>query len=335
MPRGVALSDLRTAAYRLADMEGATTRFPSAEVDGYINKGIESLWDIIISARAWPWIGKTAWEFSDITSSGTSPPTITLSGTPIDNCFSFVIDIVSVAVTTAITWRYSLDGGTNYTTADSTFNQAAGGTKAVGNTGVSVVFPIGTYNNDNTWSFTIEPLETTSGARAYQLPTDFYKLHKVFASTSTASTAYYEVGELPSNEEGQYRYTTQSAGGPEYYQIKPGAVDRDYILFYPIPPAGTSIQINYFPYATQLTADADEVENFNGWTDDYVPSYAAWQMAMKDELFGVADRLTADMQRIEKGILDAAKTRARRAPRVQNVRNAGERWRRQWWQRGV
>jgi hypothetical protein len=335
MPRMVALSDLRTAAYRLADMDGATTRFPSSEVDGYINKGIESLWDIIISSRAWPWIGKTAWEFSDITSAGTTPPTITLTGTSIDNSFSYVVDILSIAVTTAITWQYSLDGGTTYTAGASTFSQAAGATKALGNSGVNVVFPIGTYAADNTWSFTIEPMTTASGVRAYELPTDFYKLHKVFASSSAVSTAYYEVAELPSNEEGQYRYSSQSAGGPEYYQIKPGAVDQDYILFYPTPPTGTYVQINYFPYAPSLSSDSSEVDAFGGWTDDFVPSYAAWQMAMKDELFGLADRLAADMQRMEKAIVEAARTRARRAPRVQDVGRSGDKWRRAWWQRGI
>lgn len=51
MGRTVELQDIRAAAYKRADAEGAVDRFPPAEVDGYINEGGPELWDLLIEAR--------------------------------------------------------------------------------------------------------------------------------------------------------------------------------------------------------------------------------------------------------------------------------------------
>lgn len=50
MPRGVALSTLRTRVQRAADIEGATARFPDAELNDYINESLAELYDVIRSA---------------------------------------------------------------------------------------------------------------------------------------------------------------------------------------------------------------------------------------------------------------------------------------------
>lgn len=45
------LSDLRTDAYRFADLENATARFPTSEVNNYINEGVAEFYDLLVRAR--------------------------------------------------------------------------------------------------------------------------------------------------------------------------------------------------------------------------------------------------------------------------------------------
>lgn len=46
------LSDLRNDAYKLADTEDATDRFPTTEVNYYINLGVAELYDLLVRSRS-------------------------------------------------------------------------------------------------------------------------------------------------------------------------------------------------------------------------------------------------------------------------------------------
>lgn len=48
MARTRQLSDLRNDAYKLGDLENATTRFPASEVNYYINQGIAEFYDLLL-----------------------------------------------------------------------------------------------------------------------------------------------------------------------------------------------------------------------------------------------------------------------------------------------
>jgi len=50
MARGVPLSTLRTRVQRAADIEGSTARFPSSELNDYINESLAELYGLIIGA---------------------------------------------------------------------------------------------------------------------------------------------------------------------------------------------------------------------------------------------------------------------------------------------
>lgn len=86
--------------------------------------------------------------FSSITSDGTSPPTITLYGGATADA-SYDLEIVDASTPSATTWRFRVDGGAWQ--AGAAFDAGAGGSGAIDD--VTVTFPIGTYNDDQSWSF--------------------------------------------------------------------------------------------------------------------------------------------------------------------------------------
>lgn len=60
MARTSTLAALRTSAYRRADQENLTERFPETEVTDYINEGIAELWDMLVSANGNAYYGKSS-----------------------------------------------------------------------------------------------------------------------------------------------------------------------------------------------------------------------------------------------------------------------------------
>ena len=59
------LSDLRTDAYRMADLEGATSRFPTSEVNTYLNDGIAHFYDLLVRARGTGYFEKNVTVLTD------------------------------------------------------------------------------------------------------------------------------------------------------------------------------------------------------------------------------------------------------------------------------
>lgn len=95
---------------------------------------------------------------SSVTSSGTSPPTITLSGTPLGN-FDLVIDCVVGGALTTWTLRFSTDGGNTWSATmasaasvpltDTATDSLVG---VNGATGITASIAAGTANADNQWT---------------------------------------------------------------------------------------------------------------------------------------------------------------------------------------
>jgi hypothetical protein len=96
-----------------------------------------------------------------VTSSGTSPPVVTLTQTPL-GAFRLVIDLVSGTAHEAATYRFSTDGG-NIWSANITTPAAATAVDLVdtavdsrvgvnGATGLQIAFAAGTFNADNLWT---------------------------------------------------------------------------------------------------------------------------------------------------------------------------------------
>jgi len=93
-----------------------------------------------------------------IVAAGTSPPTVTVSGTP-TGPVNLVIDILTGGALGAATFRFSTDGGITYSATMTTGASVPLVDTAVdslvgdnGESGLTAVFGAGTYNADNTFS---------------------------------------------------------------------------------------------------------------------------------------------------------------------------------------
>lgn len=113
-------------------------------------------------------------------SAGTTPPVLTLSGTPL-GAWNLVIDCVVGGAHTTATIRFSTDGGNTWSDALTTLgvgvalpliDTAKDSLVGVnGKTGISAAFAAGTFNADNTWTSTanliVESMICQRGAGAF------------------------------------------------------------------------------------------------------------------------------------------------------------------------
>lgn len=115
---------------------------------------------VVVSDRV-PLTGST---MGAATSTGTTPPVITLTGTPL-GAWNLSVDCVVGGAHGTATYRFSTDGGNTWS-ANVTTNATPGTAVALtdtaidsivgvnGATGVSVAFAAGTFNADNLWTST-------------------------------------------------------------------------------------------------------------------------------------------------------------------------------------
>jgi hypothetical protein len=105
----------------------------------------------------------TSSSMGTVTSSGTTPPVMTITGTPL-GAFNLVVDCVLGGAHETATVRFSTDGGNTWSATLTTLAAAASlalTDTAIdslvgvnGRTGLSVAFAAGTFNADNQWTST-------------------------------------------------------------------------------------------------------------------------------------------------------------------------------------
>lgn len=78
-----------------------------------------------------------------VSSLGTTPPAVSITGRPNDD-YDVRLDIVTGGARGTATFQWSSDNGASYSTA-----QVTAATVVLGTTGLTVAFPVGTYNSDN------------------------------------------------------------------------------------------------------------------------------------------------------------------------------------------
>lgn len=147
-------SRTKAALMKLKDGSGRPLFVPSMN-DGEFDRfaGVP----LVVSDRA-PITGST---MSAVTSAGTTPPTVTLSGTPNGRTPRILIDIVAGGTLGNATFRFSTDGGQNWSATMATAASVPLTDTAVdslvgvnGATGITAAFAAGTYNADNTYTAT-------------------------------------------------------------------------------------------------------------------------------------------------------------------------------------
>ena len=307
-------SELQADAYKLADLEGFTDRYPASEVGRYINQGNAECWDLLVAARGYAYFGKTWYVLGSVTASGTTPPTVTVSGAPnvgTGTTYALTIEIVVGGAVATATFRFSTDAGTTWS---DTYTTAS--TVQLPGTGVYATFATGTYNADNAYAVTAALPTTTSEVQTYVLPPDFYKLHQL---TLTSGTQWTLPLSPVNHVDKPYWMTSnvQSSIRPGYYEIRAGYYD-----FWPAPHGEYTINLAYVPCATVLVNSSDTFDGINGW-EDYGTHWAARKMLLKEGDIEMANLVTQDMNKIGQRITNMAAERDQGASsRVQDARGA-------------
>lgn len=317
MPSTKTMAQMEESARQLADQQGATGRFPQTEVFSYLNRGIAEFWDILIATKGWPYVGLTYFVFGTVSATGTTPPTVTVSGNPNDS-YTLLIEILVGGTLGVATFQWSINSGATWisgTTAASV---------TLGNTGITASFAAGTYNADNAYQAVATPLPLVSGQSTYDLPVDFYRLHSVLMQSSIGND-FYEIFEMGATEESSYINPNTLTGYPVVYRLQGARTGRCSISVYPPPSQGSFLRINYFPYALELTDPAATFDGINGW-EIYPITYAALQMSIKDEDLETQQRLSSMLDDVKRRIQGLAWSRQVQAQQIQKSNRKMSRW---------
>lgn len=316
MARSRTLSNLRSDAYKWADLENFTNRYPASEVTRYVNQGISELWDMLVAARGYAYYGKPYIVLPSLTKSGGSggDGAVAISGVPVlgtRTTYQFYLEITTTGAIGVGAFKWSADGGSTFqqtgvVTAASVALQNSDGTPS----GLTVTFA-GGVTDDATYTATAAAPTTTSGQLTYALPTDFYKLHKVWL-TDGPLTTYAPLERVAPYEEPMLR---SESGLPRFIEIHDGYYD-----LFPEPSGSYTINMLYVPRAAELVNDTDAFDGINGW-EDYVAGYAARRMALKEGDVEVVNLIQQDLNKLTARIEKLGADRDSGTPKkVQDVR---------------
>lgn len=172
---------------------------------------------------------------------------------------------------------------------------------------------------------TPQTITTTAGTTNYALSFDFYAL----ISVRRAGVGGEMLDAFSVMAEADLREPNAIATYPECYELRRGSIE-----LLPAHNAGTSIVIDYVPVFTDLVADADTFEGYDGW-EDYPVDYAACRMLTKDEELSMKQSILQDMAATEarmralapkRDIFRARRPRDIRGPRAWSGIVNGRRW---------
>lgn len=105
---------------------------------------------------------------SAVTSTGTTPPVVTVAGYPTGN-YTVHVDMDLGGARGTATFRWSIDGGLTWVAA----GVVTAATVALGSTGITVAFPTGTYNADNLYVFTAKEIPVKKYVTPERVVTEF------------------------------------------------------------------------------------------------------------------------------------------------------------------
>lgn len=144
-------------------------------------------------------------------------------------------------------------------------------------------------------------IQLISNQERYLLPTDYYKTIKVeyvvdpynrFPLRRFSPSSSNKASRLYPMSSARFNYTYREMG--------------NYLYFYPIPIGASTIKLWYIPLATNLVADVDELQGFNGF-EEYIIIDAAMK-AMRKEETDTSDH-ERDLARITKRLEEMAEIR--------------------------
>lgn len=122
-----------------------------------------------------------------------------------------------------------------------------------------------------TSTFTIVP-----GTSNYSLPTDFYKL--LHLEIVNSPTQRKTMRKFQFKNKNRYSYPSTIYG----YDVSKYRIVGSNLVLYPVPSSGQTLEMWYIPLATNLVADGDELNGFNGF-EEYIILDAAIKACRKEE----------------------------------------------------
>jgi hypothetical protein len=149
---------------------------------------------------------------------------------------------------------------------------------------------VASYGSDYFLSSTT--FSTVAGTESYSLPADFYKLMGVDVQVSGsewASIRPFNFNERNRNQE----LTWGVAGGPNLRYRVMGSNIR----LSPAPNSAVSVKVWYTPKATALSADADTLDDLNGFADYVIIDAAIKMLQKQDDDVTVLMAQKADLKR--------------------------------------
>lgn len=311
------LSAMCDDAYKAADMEGFTERYPVAEVTRYINQGVAELWDLLVAAKGYAYFGRPYYKLST-TSTTLSAGAITLSGTVVTGTTATVDVRIKVTVSGALgtsAVQYSLDGGTTYNGTDITLNAVT----ILSDSGLIANATSATYQGHSGQVVTVSAYNpvTVADTTSYRLPDDFYKLHQAYLINGSSPMQLLDRLGFVEDAPSRYGYFATTGGYPGSYDLRSNFID---IL--PAPSGAWTLKIWYVPKATTLTNADDAFDGINGW-EDYPVAYAAKKILNKEADFEMANMVQQDLNKLRERIQVMSKDRDYgRAQQVQDIRGA-------------
>lgn len=159
-------------------------------------------------------------------------------------------------------------------------------------------------------------ITTIEGTTRYALPADFYQLISVRDSELGEFMVDFNV-----SNEAILRMPNIGRSVPTAYELQPG-----YIELLPSPGGGRDIILDYIPVMTDLVADGDTLDGYQGW-EDYVVAFAAREIGIKDDEKGLVKACEDDMAMLTARIRKLAPKRDQFRPqRVRNTRGMRGGW---------
>lgn len=245
--RTVTLSQLRTRALRLADLENASSWVTDAEVNDYINEAIAKWWDIIASSQANEW-------FKEWFISQTEPDVDTYPLDPAPQGWEEANPASRMTLQTDFYKLLGVDLIYGDLPVDGLGSPAmvtsAAGSKSLPRD-VHVVELTPFMNNERNW-----PKRHDYQAVAdynWQNVTPKYRLHGDHQTTNT------------------WQDLSSSAG-----------VRTPVIRFTPAPESYYYFRVWYLPHAPTLVSDTDLLPSINGW-EEYIVADVAQKLLTKEE----------------------------------------------------
>jgi hypothetical protein len=317
MARTRTFSEQRDDAYKLADLEGFTDRYPASEIGRYVNQGNAECWDLLVAARGFAYFGKPYWVMGDVDAgNGDNGVVMTVAGVPrvgIQTSYTLVVRIEDDDDIGSVPARFSTDGGATFT--DQSFVTQVGAQNLPG-TSLTISFTAGTPDADATFTSVAAKPSTVTGQRTYELPVDFYKLNQLYLTDGQNTVIsldpvdhvdkpYFDANGTP------------ATGTPGYYQLRDGYFD-----IFPTPNYAYTINMSYVPSCQILIGDDDTFDGINGW-EDYGSHWAARKMLLKEGDIEMANLVTQDLNKLAARISNMAAERdTGAAARVQDIRGA-------------